>query len=177
MTAFEERQSHPSWLGPVLLALAVPALVVTAVVVFDDTGTGTGTGVGVTPESIGTLLVVALAVLGPIPVLDRAELRTTVQDDGIAIRYVPFHRTERYVSFDDLTDVRRAQRRPYQYGIRRTRWGWEYRPNSSVGVECYRETGPPIFLGSERPHELQTAIEAGLRAGRSEATATEECRS
>ncbi|GEM_PF-5441589 len=155
VVVFEERQSHPSWLGPAMLVLSLPTLVVVTVLTIDDTGTN--------GQSVVTLALIALLVLGPIPILVRAELRTTVRDDGIAVRYAPFHRTDRHIAFEELTDVRRAERRAYQYGIRRTRWGWEYRPNSSAGVECYRETGPPIFLGSERPHELRTAIENGMR--------------
>ena len=153
--AFEERQSMPSWFGPALVALSVPALVVAAAAILDAEG--------VTGESVALLAVVAVLVLVPIPLFVRATLRTTVSDDGLVFRFTPFHRSDRTVRFDDIEEVRRSERRAYQYGLQRTRWGWEYRPNSTVGVEIYRENGPPIFLGSERPHELRTAIEEGLR--------------
>ncbi|QRV15345.1 hypothetical protein JMJ58_00095 [Haloterrigena salifodinae] len=155
---FEEHQSMPPWFGPALVALSAPALPVAAVVILDAEG--------VTGESVAILAAVAVLVLAPIPVFARARLRTTVREDGVAFRFSPFHRSERRVRFDEITDVRRSERGAYQYGLRRTRWGWEYRPNAREGVEIRRERGPAIFLGSERPRELLTAIETGLRQSR-----------
>ncbi len=55
------------------------------------------------------------------------------------------------------------ERRSYSYGLRWTRSGWEFAPDSSEGIRIYRESSKPIFLGSERPHDLLTAIESGRR--------------
>ncbi|ELY38435.1 hypothetical protein [Natronorubrum tibetense] len=153
---FEEHQSLPSWLGPALVALSIPALVVALVAVL-ETG-------GPTLRAAGLVVV---AVMGPIPLILRSTLRTTVRDDGVYFRFTPFHWSERYISFEEIEAVRRSERRAYQYGLRRTRWGWEYRPNASDGVEIHRTNGPAIFLGSEQPHELRQAIESGMRRTRS----------
>lgn len=155
---FEERQSPPSWLFPAVIVLSVPGLVVALVAVLGTSG--------VTLESVGTAVVFAVTVLVPIPLVRRLALRTAVRDDGIYFRFSPIHRSDRRIPFSEIRDVRRAERRAFQYGLRRTRWGWEYRPNSSAGVEIRRTDGPAIFLGSERPHELRQAIEDGLRRER-----------
>lgn len=156
--AFEERQFLPSWFGPALVALSVPALLIAGVAVVEAEG--------VTLEAAGTVGLLTLIVLGPIPLLLRSALRTAVRDDGVYFRFSPFHRSDRRISFEEIESVRRGERRAYKFGLQRTRWGWEYRPNATEGVEIYRENGPSIFLGSERPHELREAIEAGMRRTR-----------
>lgn len=159
---FEERQSLPSWLVPALVALSVPGLAFTAFVVLDEQG--------LTLESLATVALIAVIVLGPIPLIGRSTLHTAVRADGVYFRFRPFHRSDRRISFEAIERIERSERRAYQYGLRRTRWGWEYRPHASDGVEIYRTRGPAIFLGSERPHELWTAIEAELRRADREAT-------
>jgi len=154
-TAFEERQSHPNWLLPAVIAVSVPAVVATAAVTVGEAG--------LTADAVWTVTIVVVLVVAPIPLLARSELRTTVGDEGICFRYTPFHRRDRCIRFDELTAVRRGERRDYQFGLRRTRWGWEYRPNASEGVELVREDGPRIFIGSERPYELLSAIEERRR--------------
>ena len=150
--AFDERQSLPSWLGPALVALSLPAIPIAAVAVLDAEG-----------PTLEAIALVAASVLAPISLVLRSTLRTTVREDGVYVRFSPIHRSDRRIAFDEIRDVRRSDRRAYQYGIRRTRWGWEYRPNASEGVEIYREEGSNVFLGSERPRELRTAIETGIR--------------
>lgn len=156
--AFEERQSMPTWFGPALVAISVPGLLITAVAVVGTEG--------ITVESIAIVASLAGFVLGPVPLLARARLRTTVRENGVAFRFSPFHRSERTVLFGEIEEIRGSERRAYQHGLRRTRWGWEYRPNAGEGVEIYRENGPPIFLGSERPYDLQAALEEGMRRDR-----------
>ncbi|SDK20504.1 hypothetical protein [Natronorubrum texcoconense] len=157
---FEERQTLPSWFGPAVVVLSVPTLAVTVVVVFEAEGA--------TRESLALGVLLALVVLGPLPLLFRSALRTEVRADGVFFRFSPFHLSDRHVPFEEIEDVRRSERRAYNFGLKRTRWGWEYRPNSTEGVEIYRAAGPAIFLGTERPHELREAIEAGMRRTGSE---------
>lgn len=154
---FDERQTLPSWMGPALLVLAIPGPLLAVIVVVGEQG--------VTRSSIAVIaLVVALTVL-PIGLL-RSVMRTRVTDDGLEIRYWPFHPTPRTISFEELEDVRVTRRRSYQYGIRWTRSGWEYTPNSREGVELTRRGQKSVFVGSGRPHELATAIREGLGARR-----------
>ncbi|WP_276254063.1 hypothetical protein [Halomontanus rarus] len=154
---FEERQTLPSWMGPALLVLSIPGPLLASIAVVGEQG--------VTRRSIAVVaLVAALAVL-PIGLL-RSAMRTRVTDDGLEIRYWPFHRTPRTIPFEELEDVRVERRRSYQYGIRWTRAGWEYTPNSRDGVELTRRGQKPVFVGSDRPHELATAIREALGARR-----------
>ena len=80
---FEERQTLPSWFGPAVVALSVPTLVVTVVVVFETEGA--------TRESLALGVLLALVVLGPLPLLFRSALRTEIRDDGVFFRFSPFH--------------------------------------------------------------------------------------
>jgi len=155
-STFDERQTLPAWVRPVIIVLSIPPLVVTSIIVVGESGVTTG--------SIGVIAAVVAPSLGILPLLNRSELRTRVCDDGVYFRFRPFHRSWRSISFDEIDDVQRSERRAFQHGIRWTRWGWEYRPDASEGVEIYRAAGRPIFLGSERPSELRLAIEEGMRA-------------
>ncbi len=153
--AFEECQTFPSWMGPALIALSLPALLVTPILIFADEG--------VTLESTAIVVATVVIVVAPLPFLLRSTLHTEVREDGVYFRYWPFHRSYRHVPFSAIQDVRREERRSYSYGLRWTRSGWEYAPDSSEGIRIYRENSKPIFLGSERPHDLLTAIESGRR--------------
>lgn len=154
---FDERQTLPSWMGPALLVLTIPGPLLASIAVVGEQG--------VTRSSIAVIaLVVALAVL-PIGLL-RSAMRTRVTDDGLEIRYWPFHPTPRTIPFEAIDDVRVERRRSYQYGIRWTRSGWEYTPNSREGVELARRGQKSVFVGSDRPHELATAIREELGARR-----------
>lgn len=153
---FDERQTLPSWMGPAILVLAVPGpLLATAAVVGEQ---------GLTRSSLALIAAVVALTVVPFPLLLRSVMRTQVTGDGLRIRYWPFHLSPRTVPFDEIDDVRVESRRSYQYGIRRTRAGWEYTPNSREGVETVRREQKPVFVGSDRPHELATAIREGLRA-------------
>ncbi|MCU4740349.1 hypothetical protein [Natronoglomus mannanivorans] len=155
---FAERQTFPSWMGPALLVLAVPGpLLAIAAVVGEQ---------GLTRNSLSLVAVVVALTVAPLPLLLRSAMQTQVTDDGLQIQYWPFHRSPRAVPFDEIDDVRVESRRSYQYGIRWTRTGWEYTPNSRDGVAVTRQEQKPVFVGSDRPHELAMAIREGLRAYR-----------
>ena len=69
-------------------------LAITVVVVFETAG--------VTRESLATVGLIALIVLGPLPLLFRSALRTQVRDNGITVRFRPFHRYDRHVKSKKL---------------------------------------------------------------------------
>ncbi|MDS0477528.1 hypothetical protein [Natrinema sp. 1APR25-10V2] len=152
---FEERQRLPSWMGPTVLALSISPLAVTILVIIGENG--------VTPGSLAAIAAIVGPGLGVVPLVYWAKLRTQVRDDGVYFRFRPFHRSWRSIPFANIQRVRRDERRAFQYGIRWTRRGWEYRADANTGVEIDRIEGKPIFLGTERPHEFRAAIEAGVR--------------
>ena len=143
--AFEEHQSMPSWFGPALVAVSVPTLLLTVVVIVSPEG--------MTAESVAISALLAVLVLGPIPLLARATLRTTVREGHIAFRLAPFHRSERTIRSERSRKFDRASVVPTSTEFAE-RGGVEYRPNANEGIECYRENGPPIVLGSDRPSDL-----------------------
>ena len=90
-------------------------------------------------------------------------LVTEVHDDGICIRFSPFHRRPRRIA---LFDVRRCGVRTYRpvrdyggWGIRRGSGGTAYTVSGSRGVEIELSNGERILIGSRRADELCEAIE------------------
>lgn len=88
-----------------------------------------------------------------------------VQPDGMHIRLAPIHRTFRHIPADEIDDVTVATYSPATYGG----WHWgarrtlgrntAYRLRGDQGVEIGLDDGTKIFIGSQSPSELATAIQ------------------
>ncbi|MFC6836450.1 hypothetical protein [Halomarina ordinaria] len=104
------------------------------------------------------------ALLGPAVVafVWSIRFRTEVRDDGVYLRFAPFHRRERVVPFAALDSVTRVTYRPLRdfggWGIRRGREGWAYTTDGREGVRL-EYGGETLLVGSRRPEELMRAIE------------------
>lgn len=112
------------------------------------------------------LLVVFWAIFGlGLPALFLfGGLVTEVRDDGIYIRYAPFHRRFRRIAFDELKgyDVR-TYRPIVEYGGWGIRLGWKgkaYNVSGNHGVQLELADGTRLLVGSQRAQELGRAIEA-----------------
>jgi len=91
-----------------------------------------------------------------------ATLYTEVRDDGIYVKFGPFHRSFRRVPFSDLADVQSMGYSPLRYGG----WGIRWRPSEmaytasgTTGVRFERSDGTSVFVGSENPDELLAAVQ------------------
>ncbi|MCL4473867.1 MAG: DUF6141 family protein [Actinobacteria bacterium] len=96
-------------------------------------------------------------------------LDVTVRSDRIDIRYFPlFRRT--YSRKEVLSAQARIYRPLADYGGWGVRWspvnGWAYNPSGNAGVQLQLEGGKKLLIGSQRPNELQAAIEAMRAAGK-----------
>ena len=92
---------------------------------------------------------------------------TEVRDDGIYLRFSPFHRTFRRIAF---TEVKRCEVRTYRpireyggWGIRYGRQGKAYNVSGDRGVQIELLHGKRLLIGSQRAEELWRAVERGVR--------------
>ncbi len=91
-------------------------------------------------------------------------LVTEVRDDGIYIRFLPFHRSFRRIAFTEVKQYKVRTYRPIReyggWGIRHGRNGKAYNVSGDRGVQLELWDGQRLLIGSLRAEELERAIEA-----------------
>ena len=97
-----------------------------------------------------------------------SQLITEVRDDGIYIRFSPFHRAFRRIAF---TEVKQCKVRTYHpireyggWGIRVRCQGKAYNVSGDRGVQIELLNGNRLLIGSQRAEELWRAIPEEYRA-------------
>lgn len=92
-----------------------------------------------------------------------ARLVTEVRNDGIYIRFFPFHWTFRKIAF---TEVKQFKARAYRsfreyggHGIRYGSKGMAYTVSGDRGVQIELLNGKRLLIGSQRAEELSRAIQ------------------
>jgi len=104
-----------------------------------------------------------LGALGAAALLLRvATLETEVREDGLYVRFSPFHRSAKRIPFSDLADVQETGYSPVRYGGWGIRWspqGIAYTVSGKSGVRIERADGKSVFVGSDRPDELVAAVQ------------------
>jgi hypothetical protein len=116
------------------------------------------------PDAVAATTLAVVAVVVPLFVAVAA-LRTTVDEDGVHVRFAPLHRRPRVVRFDEVTGVERVSVRALAdyggVGIRRDAHSWAYLVASGDALRLSREDRPDVVVGSARPAEFYRAVEAG----------------
>lgn len=138
---FTEEQRFEPWISALVVVTGVPAPVVLGAVM------------GVRGVLLGIVL-----VLAPLAVFVPARLTTDVTDDGLSIRFFPFHRRARHVPFSEIESIERVQLSASSYGVGWTRSGWTYTAAGTEGIRI-RRTGRDVFVGTQRPEELIGALQ------------------
>ncbi|MBN1505496.1 MAG: hypothetical protein JW955_01550 [Sedimentisphaerales bacterium] len=96
-----------------------------------------------------------------------ARLETEVRQDGLYIRYVPFHRRFRRFALQDLSEYHVRTYRPLvEYGGWGIRYGWKgraYNVSGNRGVQLIFKDRRRLLVGSSRPSELEAAIRSIVR--------------
>lgn len=144
---FTETQRFESWISVLVVVTGVPVPVILGVVM------------GVR----GVLLGIVLA-LAPLALVIPGRLRTEVTDDGLSIRFFPFHLRARRVPFSEIESVERIHLSASSYGVGWTRNGWTYTAAGTEGIRI-RRADQDLFVGTQRPEELITAIRRPARDG------------
>lgn len=102
------------------------------------------------------------SALGVALLLGVTRLTTEVRDDGVYVKFEPFHRSFRRIPFSALADVRAESYRPLRYGG----WGFRWRPGEVAytvsgrsGVQFERQGERSVFVGSDRTDEFLAAVQ------------------
>ncbi|WP_273851828.1 DUF6141 family protein [Guptibacillus spartinae] len=109
------------------------------------------------------ILWIIFGIAFPIVMLGWLRLITEVRDDGVYVRFVPFHLTPRVFLYKDITHYESLNYRPLRrFG------GWGIRWNSS-GEKAYsisgkhgvliEVNGEKVLIGSRKPERLVDAID------------------
>lgn len=92
-----------------------------------------------------------------------ARLEVTVDDEAIHVKFFPFHLSIRDISYDEIEEFRSETYSPIMefggWGIRWRPGKMAYNVSGDKGVRITRENGREIMIGSQRPDELEEAIE------------------
>lgn len=156
MSLFEERQfSRQLWL---LLLTGVIALASWAIVVQQIVR---GEPVGENPMSDWGVVVLALLFGIGLPALILwMHVEIIVRTDGIAISVAPF--TRRFIEPEEIAHFASRTVRPLRdyggWGVRGFGGNRAYLMNGNTGVQLDLVNGDKVFLGSNRPEELENAI-------------------
>lgn len=106
------------------------------------------------------LAIALVAVLALIPVA-LVDLRTTITDDGVEVRFWPFSRRRIFKS-----EISRMYIRSYSpiaeyggWGFRRGSQGKAYNVQGNHGLQLELKDGEKILIGTQRPEALAAFIE------------------
>lgn len=97
-----------------------------------------------------------------------ARLTTEVREEGLFIRYRPFHRREKQIPLENMVKVEAVTYRPIlEYGGWGIRSGWSgkaYNARGNRGARIEYAAGQRLLIGSQRAEELAGAIRAVMMA-------------
>lgn len=113
-------------------------------------------------RSRGDVLRELASFLGVALLLGSTRLTTEVRDDGLYLKFEPFHRSFKRIPFSDLTDLQEAGYSPLGRGGWGLRWspnGVAYTVSGKTGVRFERVSGESVYIGSNRPDELVGAVQ------------------
>lgn len=128
---------------------------------------GQGEPVGSNPMGdAGRLIAWALAALGLPGLFLLTRLRTEVREDGVYLRFSPFHRRDRCFPLEELARVESVTYNPVLeyggWGIRIGRRGWAYNVSGRLGVRLTLGSGKEILIGTRNPEAFVDAVHEAL---------------
>jgi hypothetical protein len=160
----EVQQFHQVYLWVILLIpVALLWSIVVPLLLFKDPLSHPVLG----PSMLAMVIVSILVGLGVPLLFYFARLVTEVREDGIYLKYSPFHLKERYFAFSEikLYEVRRY--RPIMeyggWGIRYALRGRAYNVFGNMGLQLELTGGKRILIGTQRPEEFQAALDAFIK--------------
>lgn len=157
---FREEQRFRQW-WVWLLVLGVSAVVDTALVAslvdYARHGTKISWSEAYLGPAIGVTITVALVAL-----FLSARLITEVRENGLFIRFIPFHLRPKRILLDEATSCRAVTYSPIGtyggWGIRYTWKGKAYNVYGNRGARVEFANGRHLLIGSQRSEELAAAV-------------------
>lgn len=116
--------------------------------------------IGIITIPVGS--VIALATLVAVGALFLSiRLTTEVREDGVYVRFEPFHRSFRRVPFEDIERIETTTSGILTYGGIGIRWTPStiaYMTDRGEGVKIHRQNAKSVVIGSQRADELAAVI-------------------
>lgn len=114
-------------------------------------------------STISYLITGSLAMLLPV-LFWQMRLVTRLTDEGIYVRYIPFHFKEQFYPWDSIES---AQVRTYDPLFEYGGWGIKYGFNGqgkvyniagNQGLQLVFKSGDKLLIGTQKPEEIQAAV-------------------
>ena len=114
-------------------------------------------------DTVGIVVLVVVMIGLPVLFL-QMRLITRITDEGIYVRFVPFHFKEQFYAWDSLAS---AQVRTYsplrEYGGWGIKYGFNgqgkvYNVSGNQGLQLVFKSGEKILIGTQKPEEIQAAV-------------------
>jgi hypothetical protein len=88
------------------------------------------------------------------------KLETTITSEGIYYRWWPFQRKGWFIARQEIETVEMRNGPPLCYGLHWVPgYGWVHNTGPGKGIQLGLHRGRKIFLGTQTPASLQTALE------------------
>jgi len=146
--AFRESQSMRQWW---LWAFVLGVQAISFILVFREEGISTG-----------ILLWIIFPMFGINGLLYFAKLVTEVREEGIYLRFIPFHFKWVKIDYTNIEQYESIKYNPMRdYGGWGIKWGREgkaYNISGNLGVKLMLNDGKRIMIGSQRPDQMVEAI-------------------
>lgn len=145
----ETQHMRQPWIWALIVLVSVPPILF-GVVMVGDSGLAFG-------SVVGLFVILAVAVL-----FYSIQLTTEVRDDGIYVRFAPFHRSFRRLPVDQIERIERTEFGLLTYGGIGIRWTPDtvaYMTARGSGIKIDRESAQSVVIGSQEPSALMTAID------------------
>jgi hypothetical protein len=159
---FSESQRFRQWLIWILVAIG-PVIFTWAVI--QQLVLDIPFGNNPSNDTVLVILTVIFGIAFPL-FLYRTGLDTEVGDEGIRIRFWPFHRQPRVFYFTDVENVEAVTYSPLKdyggWGIRYGTKGKAYNVRGNQGVVLTLKSGESILIGSQHHETLCSVIEDRL---------------
>ena len=111
-------------------------------------------------------LIMLITAVGPCLFVYYCKMDTAIRQDGVYIKFKPFHRKWVILPFKTITSAAPVTYRPIRdyggWGIRYGSKGKAYNVSGDQGVLLEFTQSKPILIGSQKPQDLFTAIDKHL---------------
>lgn len=115
---------------------------------------------------ISLALIMLMTAVGPCLFVYYCKMDTAIRQDGVYIKFKPFHRKWVILPFKTITSAAPVTYRPIRdyggWGIRYGSKGKAYNVSGDQGVLLEFTQSKPILIGSQKPQDLFTAIDKHL---------------
>lgn len=120
------------------------------------------------------LILTGIIPLILIVLLFSLRLVTRIRDDGIYIRFKPFQWKEKHIRKEDIKSFEVRKYKPIMeyggWGYRNSlrKYGRAYNVSGNMGLQLYLGNGNKLLIGTQKPREIQKAMDALMGKERSE---------